>query len=194
MATPGMRPLRSFGVLVVSSLISACGGTSQRVERPGGPGSVRTIREMPQGRSVEEATGDVREAILALRRVHFALDSYSLSAETRSALADASEILRERSGIALYIEGHADERGTAEYNIALGERRGRAVADHLVRLGIAADRLSVVSYGEEAPLVAGSDQRAWAANRRVDFRLMRGEARLEVSDTALVSDRGRPLR
>lgn len=143
---------------------------------------------------MEEAAADVRQAMLALRRVHFALDSYSLSADARSALADASQVLRDHPDIALYIEGHADERGTAEYNLALGERRGRAVADHLVRLGIAADRLSVVSYGEEVPLVAGTDSRAMAANRRVDFRLMRGDARLEIGESALVSDSGRALR
>lgn len=126
--------------------------------------------------------------------VFFALDSSDIDAPAQQALNANAEIMKKYPSWIVTIEGHADERGTAEYNLALGERRGRAVADHLVRLGIVADRLSVVSHGEEIPLVAGSDPRALAANRRVDFRLMRGDARLEIDDSALVSDSGRALR
>lgn len=183
-------------VLFVSALsLAACGGSEERVEHPQNPGGeVRTVKQMPTAASTETATGDLRDALLSLQRVHFALDSYSLSDEARTALDEAANKLRGHADVALYVQGHADERGTAEYNLGLGERRGRAVADHLVRLGIGADRLSVVSYGEELPLVAGSDQSALAANRRVDFRLMRGEIQIVLEESARVNDQGQTIQ
>jgi peptidoglycan-associated lipoprotein len=174
--------------------MAACGSSEERVEHPQPGGEVRTVKQMPTAASTETATGDLREALLSLQRVHFALDSYSLTDDARTALSEAAEKLRSHEDVALYVQGHADERGTAEYNLGLGERRGRAVADHLTRLGIGADRLSVVSYGEELPLVAGSDQSALAANRRVDFRLMRGEVQIVLEESQAVNDRGQPIQ
>lgn len=106
-------------------------------------------------------------------RIHFAFDSYDLSSEAREILREKAELLQKRSDLQMVIEGHCDERGTAEYNLALGERRARAAYEFLVLLGVEADRMSIISYGEERPLVEGSNEEAWAKNRRDEFRVFK---------------------
>ena len=102
---------------------------------------------------------------------HFAFDRYDLTDETKATLQALSTFLSQNPGVTLAIEGHADERGTAEYNLALGEKRAQAVKDYLVNLGVTANRLSTVSYGEERPLDPGHTELAWAMNRRAHFLL-----------------------
>ena len=125
--------------------------------------------------------------------MHFALDSEELPPPARDALDGAAAKLREHPEVALFIEGHADQRGAPEYNLALGQRRGATVANYLIRSGVSNERLSVVSYGEERPLDEGSDQTALARNRRVEFRLMRGDVQLVLEEGALVNDRGQAI-
>jgi peptidoglycan-associated lipoprotein len=99
-------------------------------------------------------------------RVLFEYDSYALSGEARAVLGRQAEWLKRYPNVALTIEGHADERGTREYNLALGDRRANAVKNHLGALGIPAARLRTISYGKERPEVSGSDDMSWAQNRR----------------------------
>lgn len=108
-----------------------------------------------------------RESPLA--PVFFGLDSYELSAEARSQLEAGARVLRQNATWQITVEGHCDERGTAEYNLSLGERRALAAKAYLVSLGIAADRLRTVSYGKEFPFDPGHDDAAWAKNRRAHF-------------------------
>ncbi len=105
------------------------------------------------------------------QRIHFAFDSSELSKEAQEALKSKAKILKKNSGIKLVIEGHCDERGTDEYNMALGERRARAAYEYLILLGVDADRMNLVSYGEERPLVEGDNEQAWAKNRRDEFKI-----------------------
>jgi peptidoglycan-associated lipoprotein len=104
-----------------------------------------------------------------LKDVRFAYDSYALDAVARDVLAANAQWLKENPGTHTEIEGHCDERGTVEYNLALGARRAKAVKDYLVALGIAADRLSTISYGEELPLCREQTDSCYARNRRVHF-------------------------
>lgn len=106
------------------------------------------------------------------QRIHFAFDSYELRVEARQELKKKAEIMDRYPGIDLVIEGHCDERGTDEYNLALGERRARAAYEFLVLLGIDPDRLRILSYGEERPLDPGHNEEAWAKNRRCEFRVV----------------------
>ena len=99
-------------------------------------------------------------------RVHFAYDKYNLTPESRSALQKQAVWLQGNAASNIIIEGHCDERGTREYNLALGMRRANAVYDYMLTLGVAADRMSTTSYGKERPQAAGSDEISWAANRR----------------------------
>lgn len=99
-------------------------------------------------------------------RVFFAYDSYELSEEARSVLVRQAGWLRDNPGVSLTLEGHADERGTREYNLALGERRANSVKNFLGSQGISAARLRIISYGKERPEVQGSDEESYAQNRR----------------------------
>ena len=101
--------------------------------------------------------------------IHFDFDSYVLKEEARAILALKANIMRKYSGVSVVIEGHCDERGTEEYNLALGERRARAAYEHLVILGVDPGRMKIVSYGEEKPVDPGHNESAWAQNRRAEF-------------------------
>lgn len=113
------------------------------------------------------------EAVAGLERVHFDFDQFTLSAEARRILGENARYLNANSAVKVVIEGHCDERGSDEYNLALGESRALAAKNYLVSLGISATRLSVISYGEEKPLVSGANESAWAQNRRAEFKVVR---------------------
>jgi len=105
-----------------------------------------------------------------LEKVYFGFNSTDLNNEARNTLTLNAEILmKTQQDVKLRIEGHSDERGSAEYNLALGERRAKAAAKYLVTMGVKPDRLSIISYGEEHPTVKGSDESAWSKNRRDEF-------------------------
>jgi peptidoglycan-associated lipoprotein len=103
--------------------------------------------------------------------VFFLFDSSDVDAAAQQALNANAEIMKKYSSWVVTIEGHADERGTAEYNLALGERRAMSARTYLVSLGLSADRLRTVSYGKEFPFDPGHDEAAWAKNRRAQFVL-----------------------
>ena len=99
-------------------------------------------------------------------RVFFATNESILTTKSRDTLRKQAAWLRENTNVNVVIEGHADERGTREYNLALGERRANAAKDYLMTYGISADRISVISYGKERPVDAGSNPLSWSKNRR----------------------------
>jgi peptidoglycan-associated lipoprotein len=104
-----------------------------------------------------------------LKDVHFAFDAYELDEPSRNVLRDNGNWLKEHAQAKVEVEGHCDERGTVEYNLALGAKRARAAKEYLVALGISADRLTTISYGEELPLCREHDEACWQKNRRVHF-------------------------
>lgn len=101
--------------------------------------------------------------------VYFNLDEATLKDEGKAALSTNATYLKKWTSVRMNIEGHCDERGSAEYNLGLGERRANATKDYLVSLGIAADRVTVVSKGKEAPFCTESNEACWAQNRRGHF-------------------------
>ena len=105
----------------------------------------------------------------ALKPVFFLLDSDQLDDTARQTLTEDSQVMRKYPSWVVTIEGHCDERGTAEYNLALGDRRAQAARAYLVSLGVPAERLRTVSYGNEFPFDPGHDEAAWAKNRRAQF-------------------------
>lgn len=104
-----------------------------------------------------------------LQTVYFDFDSSALRNDARATLKDNADKIKAIPGFIIQIEGHCDERGTQEYNLALGERRALAVRQYLIDLGVSGDRLVTISYGEEWPAVQGSNEAAWAQNRRAQF-------------------------
>lgn len=99
-------------------------------------------------------------------RVFFAFDSSAISADSAEILNTQVKWLKKHKNVNVIVQGYCDERGTREYNLALGERRANAVKQYLVSQGIAADRISTISYGKERPAVLGNNEAAWAQNRR----------------------------
>ena len=99
-------------------------------------------------------------------RVFFAFDSSAISADSAEILNTQVKWLKKHQNVNVVVQGYCDERGTREYNLALGERRANAVKQYLVSQGIAADRISTISYGKERPAVLGNNEAAWAQNRR----------------------------
>ena len=104
-----------------------------------------------------------------LKDAFFDFDKANIKDDQKAALNDDVSWLKANAGAKVLIEGHCDERGTVEYNLALGERRAKAAKDYLIAAGIPADRISIISYGKERPFVLGHDESAWKWNRRAHF-------------------------
>lgn len=120
----------------------------------------------------QEAKAQVNIQEVIAERIFFDFDSYELKPEARSVLQKKAEVLKANPNLKIVIEGHCDERGTEEYNLALGEKRARAAYEFLILLGVDANRMQIVSYGEEYPLDPGHNETAWAKNRRDEFKII----------------------
>lgn len=107
-----------------------------------------------------------------LKDVHFDFDRYDIREQDAQILKENAAILLKYPDVKIQIEGHCDERGTAEYNLALGERRANSVKKYLISLGVPAERLSTISYGKEMPLDPGHNEEAWAKNRRAHLTIL----------------------
>ena len=107
-----------------------------------------------------------------IERVHFDFDQYYLTEEAKSTLQRDYTCLQGQTYGKIIVEGHCDERGSTEYNMALGQRRAKSIKDFLVRLGLAKKKLDMISYGEERPLSSGHDEGSWAQNRRGEFNVI----------------------
>jgi peptidoglycan-associated lipoprotein len=103
--------------------------------------------------------------------VYFSFDDYTVNASSQTQLTQMADQMKANKGTVIQIEGHCDERGSIEYNLALGERRAQAVKNYLTNLGVEAARLSTISYGEERPANEGHDEAAWQKNRRAEFNV-----------------------
>jgi peptidoglycan-associated lipoprotein len=185
------RHFASLLVLALAVTLAGCGGkkrppalASPEGIAPGAsvPDDTMPAQPLDEGPDVmavegEYATGSDLEADYAttyeegspLADIHFDYDSAALSEQARSTLERHAVWLQTRRDLRVTIEGHCDQRGTTEYNLALGEQRARAAWDYLVSLGVAADRLRTVSYGKERPLDPGTTEEAYALNRRAHF-------------------------
>lgn len=119
--------------------------------------------------NLKEGKSSATAASSPLKDVFFEFDRHDLTGDARDILKGNAEWLKKNSSARVEIEGHCDERGTSEYNLALGAKRSQAARDYLVTLGIAADRISTISYGEEIPACIESGENCWHQNRRVRF-------------------------
>jgi len=128
----------------------------------------RDIQEEAARRAMQRAEDE-----LQADRIYFDFDKYDLKPESKDVLKLKAGILKRYQGWKMLIEGHCDERGTEEYNLALGERRARAAYEFLVILGVESSRLKIVSFGEERPADPGHTETAWAKNRRDEFKVFK---------------------
>ena len=139
-----------------------------------GEGSTSVGETTPGDRITEQnmgfdPAGSDSGTIQGLSTVYFDYDQASLTNSARKQLSDNASWIKSNTGTTIQIEGHCDERGSVEYNLALGERRAKAVKSYLVTLGIDGKRLSVISYGKEKPVVQGDTEAAYSKNRRANF-------------------------
>jgi peptidoglycan-associated lipoprotein len=155
-----------FAVVVATG----CGGKKalKTTETPAPQVTVAQPAPQPETKNVPETVKEER-APLVLENVYFDYDKYALTPMAREILASHARALKQRSEVSVVIEGHCDERGTVEYNLALGDKRAKAVKDYLVSLGIDRSRLTTISYGKERPVDFRQTEEAWAKNRRAEF-------------------------
>ena len=149
---------RLVAVLAAMALVSACASTDTVDEESS---SMTTV-----GASADVAAQDQNFVQNAKDRVFFGFDKSNLNEEARNVLKAQAEWLQANPEKNVVVQGHTDDRGTREYNIALGERRAVAVKNYLISAGVNADRIDVISYGKERPAVIGANEAAWAQNRR----------------------------
>ena len=153
---------KALSVLAVVSLLAACSTAPENSGAAGGTGAAA-----PAPATTGIRPGSQQDlAATAGDRVYFAYDKSDISPEARAILTKQADWLKRNANVTVTVEGHCDERGTREYNLALGERRATAAKNVLVALGIPANRVSTISYGKERPAVVGSTEAAWAQNRR----------------------------
>jgi peptidoglycan-associated lipoprotein len=188
---PGLALVLTFGMIL---LVGGCSQKKSRVETSGvtsAPSATeRAAAEEEEARRRAEAEGRAAQSKAAgepgapgtrkvmgevqafeSEPVYFDFDRSDIKAEYRPVLEKKAAWLKARPDYRLRVEGHCDDRGTEEYNLALGEKRALRVKDYLVDLGVPAGRISTISYGEERPAVRGNDDETWARNRRAEFRL-----------------------
>jgi peptidoglycan-associated lipoprotein len=177
----GKRITRSGLLWIAISAVAAalgCAGSSELGEEEGaGSGRGSSLYGEDVGGSEFERYGGsmgselspAERDALGLQTVYFDFDQFSLSGAAREALRRNAEILQSHSDILVEIQGNCDDRGSEEYNLALGERRARSAKDYLVNSGISRGRISTVSFGESNPASMGQTERVWQLNRRDDF-------------------------
>ncbi|MFL2543800.1 MAG: peptidoglycan-associated lipoprotein Pal [Alphaproteobacteria bacterium] len=153
--------------------LAACSTTPKDTADSSGSGSTSTSSDVSSSGETESSAsasiepGSQEDLIVNVGdRVFFNYDSAELDTDAQELLQDQVAWLKQYSNVSVIIEGHCDERGTREYNLALGEKRAQSVKNYLINLGISSDRVSTISYGKERPAVVGSNDGAWAQNRR----------------------------
>ncbi len=183
--------MKKSSAFLVILMLTACGGTKRppvvATHAGGSSGSTsrttapppEAVSEGPDVQAVDggglgqETFSDESGEAGPLADVHFDYDQSSLTDEARTTLEKHANWIRTHAGLRISVEGHCDDRGTVEYNLALGEQRARAAYDYLVSLGVPQARLNTVSYGKERPLDSGTSEAAWAKNRRAHFAVAR---------------------
>jgi peptidoglycan-associated lipoprotein len=162
--------------LMAMLLLSACGKKQQAVETDTSGEESMPAEQVPAPDFGGDTTGsqpvessDVDRGSMGLEDVFFDFDRFDLDSGDREILAANGRLLREQAEASILIEGHCDERGTVQYNLALGEKRAQQVRDYLMSLGVSAEKLEIVSYGKERPFASGANEAAWSQNRRAHF-------------------------
>ncbi|NVK20443.1 MAG: peptidoglycan-associated lipoprotein Pal [Methylocystaceae bacterium] len=153
--------MRKFlGLVGAVALLAACETAPTDGANANASGDAAAQKLGPAAGSAQDFVVNVGD------RVFFGFDQYNISADARSTLEKQAMWLKKFPGVTIVLEGHADERGTREYNLALGERRANAAKEYLVSLGVDAMRIKTISYGKERPVALGHNEAAWTQNRR----------------------------
>ena len=131
---------------------------------------VQDESQLPSAANADETMGDSDSGkAMGLQTIHFAYDAYTLNEEAKTTLKANAQILKDKPSLKIQVEGHCDQRGGIQYNIALGEKRANSVKKYLGDQGVAAERVSVISFGKEKPVDPAENDAAYAKNRRANF-------------------------
>jgi peptidoglycan-associated lipoprotein len=177
--TPLLLLLSACTKPIVSSGPSGSSAYESEAQRQAGEGaggiSEESLGSAGSGGSTALSPSEAAAARKAFENedIFFEYDSALLTPQAQEILRDKAQYMKDNSGVQIIIEGHCDERGTSEYNLALGEQRARTTQQFLVALGISESRITTVSYGEERPLDRGNNEEAWVRNRRAHFIITR---------------------
>ncbi len=181
------RQKKAFILFFVLAMILLCSCAKKKIEQTYGPANQnqfqnsasqsdssspemlpQSIEMSPSQSSGLAGTIPITESLKKFtdEDIYFDFDKFTISEEGKNILTSKADFLKSRPALKVIIEGHCDDRGTTEYNLALGEKRAEEVKKYLVNLGIDGNRLSVISYGKEKPAASGQNEAAWAKNRR----------------------------
>ncbi len=162
---------RKFAVIALAAATLTIGACAKKppAELPPAPigagGGMGSGAGAGAGAVVPGSQADFLASVMG-DRIFFGFDQFNIDAEDMAVLQSQAQWMQRNPAARVLVEGHADERGTRDYNLALGERRANAARNYLISLGIAANRIDVISYGKERPAALGSDEQSWAQNRR----------------------------
>ncbi|EMB9227732.1 peptidoglycan-associated lipoprotein Pal [Vibrio harveyi] len=164
------KVLKGLLIAIPVMAMTACSSSDDAVSNTGAEtntGAAETTVVTPIDQNGQLTEQELKEqALRETQTIYFAFDNSTIAGDYEEMLAAHASYLSKNPALKVTIEGHADERGTPEYNIALGERRAEAVSNYLQALGVQADQISIVSYGEEKPLLLGQSEEVYAKNRR----------------------------
>lgn len=174
MRASSLKFFQMFLVFIALAALGACSSTDEGVvdEQASGMAGEGITGQGPLSEIYDGGTGSAQAgtqedfAVNVGDRVFFGYDRFDLTPEARATLEKQAQWINQYAGLSLTVEGHSDERGTREYNLALGERRANSVKNYLIALGVDAARVETISYGKERPAVPGSDDTSYAQNRR----------------------------
>jgi peptidoglycan-associated lipoprotein len=163
-----MRSLLTWSTLVAMLLLGSC-SSSKKANEADSLADTPTEMNDQDGLKLELNGSSDSMSAGALSTIYFAFDSANINDAGRAILDANATYLKANADVQIQIEGHCDERGSIQYNLALGERRAQSVQDYLTALGVEASRITTISYGKEKPLDLGHDEASWSRNRRANF-------------------------
>lgn len=175
--------MKKLIVLLIAVIFVAIGCAPKAVQTTQKPATTQDQRALSDkdraGISEEELAKAERDRLLReqerlagiLRDINFDFDSYAINSTELPKIEGVGSWMKQERGVRITVEGHCDERGTVEYNLALGQKRAEAVKDYLLKMGIEAGRIRTISYGKEVPVDPGRTEDAWSKNRRAHFKI-----------------------
>ena len=165
-----LRSVLNLTILAVAITLTSCASSKKSTEGVDNTNVDTTSTDSAANAGAIELNGDSdTNRAGVLKTVYFDYSSASITSSTRETLDSNAKFLKANAGVKVQVEGHCDERGSIQFNLALGEKRAKSVRDYLVSQGIASGRISVISLGKEKPTAFGHDEDAWSQNRRGNF-------------------------
>ncbi|MFV0349561.1 MAG: peptidoglycan-associated lipoprotein Pal [Halodesulfovibrio sp.] len=177
-----MRNMKRIGLALFMVLVLAMSFGCAKKQVAATPEQASTVEQAPVETVDSGAMTAEQELAEALNKarmvitdelVYFEFDKFDIKADYRDSLKNKAAVMKKFPQLRVLVEGHCDDRGTEEYNLALGERRARAVKEYLMVLGVSASQIEVVSFGEERPAVEGKGEAVWSKNRRAAFKIIK---------------------